>query len=122
MISKNIILGLLLLTVMGCSGAPREVDASIALVPTNKSTLVGKKIPLSIQKHLNQSVAQSIVYNDYTIEISPIYISALGFNCTKLLFQNKQIDEVSKTACQTKNSDTWLLINSINNTDAQVIL
>ena len=120
--SKNIILGLLLLTVFGCSSAPREVDASIALVPDNQSILVGEKIPLSIEKYLHQSVSQSIIYKDYTIEISPIYISALGFNCTTLTFQNMLDDNISKTACQQQNSDNWVLIKPINTTEKQVIL
>ena len=66
---KNILIGVLLLTGIGCSSAPREVDASIALVPENKSTLVGEDIPTFIEKHLNQVVSQTINYNDYIIEI-----------------------------------------------------
>lgn len=120
--SKNIIVGLLLLTVVGCSNAPKEVEASIALVPDNKSTLAGEKTPFSIEKHLHQSVSQSIIYKDYTIQISPIYISALGFNCTTLTFRNTLNDNISKTACQQKNSDTWLLIKPINTSVKQVIL
>ena len=119
---KNILIGLLLLTGIGCSSAPREVDASIALVPENKSTLVGEYIPTSIENHLNQAVSQTIHYNDYTIEISPSYISALGFNCTTLIFENKQADKVLKTACRNKNTDDWVFVKSINKSEKQAIL
>lgn len=119
---KNILMGLLLLTLAGCNSAPREVDASIALVPENKSTLVGEKIPASIEKHLNQTVSQTINYNDYTIEISPVYISALGFNCTTLIFDNKQAEKILKTACRDKNINSWVFIKSMNATENQVVL
>jgi len=119
---KNILMGLLLLTVAGCNSAPREVDASIALVPENKSPLVGEKIPTAIEKHLNQAVSQIINYNDYTIEILPVYISALGFNCTRLIFEKKQADKILKTACRNKNIDSWVFIKSMNTTKNQVVL
>jgi hypothetical protein len=119
---KNILIGLLLLTGIGCSSAPREVDASIALVPENKSTLVGEDIPTFIEKHLNQVVSQTITYNDYIIEISPVYISALGFNCITLIFENKQADKVLKTACRDKNIDAWVFIKSMNTSQNQVVL
>ncbi len=115
-------MGLLLSTVVGCNSAPREVDASIALVPENKSPLVGEKIPPAIEKHLNQAVSQIINYNDYTIEILPVYISALGFNCTTLIFESKQADKILKTACRNKNIDSWVFIKSMNTTENQVVL
>lgn len=119
---KNILIGVLLLTGIGCSSAPREVDASIALVPENKSTLVGEDIPTFIEKHLNQVVSQTINYNNYIIEISPVYISALGFNCTTLIFENKQADKVLKTACRDKNIDAWVFVKSMNKNEKQVVL
>jgi hypothetical protein len=119
---KNILIGLLLLTGIGCSSAPREVDASIALVPENKSTLVGEKIPAFIEKHLNQGVSQIINYNDYTIEILPTYISALGFDCSRLVFESKQADKVLKTACRNKNTDDWVFVKSMNKSEKQVVL
>jgi hypothetical protein len=120
--SKNILTGLLLLTGIGCSSAPREVDASIALVPENKSTLVGEVIPATIEKHLNQSVSQIINYNDYTIEILPVYISALGFNCATLVFNSKRADKILKTACRDKNIDAWVFVKSMNKNEKQVVL
>jgi len=113
---------MLLLAVVGCSSAPREVDASIALVPHNSAVLLGEKVPFSIGKYLSQSVMQTIAYNDYTIEISAIYKSALGFDCTNLIFKTKLNENITKTACQNKKSDTWLLIKSINTNDKQVKL
>lgn len=120
--SKNILIGILLLTGIGCSSAPREVDASIALVPENKSTLVGEEIPAAIEKHLNQAVSQIINYNDYTIEILPVYISALGFNCTTLVFESKQADKLLKTACLDKNINSWVFVKSMNESEKQVVL
>ena len=120
--SKNILMSLLLVTGVGCNSAPREVDASIALVPENKPMLVGEKIPASIEKHLNQDVSQSINYKNYTIEILPIYISALGFNCASLIFENKKIDKILQTACQNKDSDSWVLIKTINTAEKKVVL
>ena len=120
--SKNILMSLLFVTGVGCSSAPREVDASIALVPENKPMLVGEIVPASIEKYLNQDVSQSINYNNYMIEILPIYISALGFNCATLIFETKNINKILQTACQNKNSDSWVLIKSISKTDKKVVL
>jgi hypothetical protein len=120
--SKNIMLGSLLLTVVGCSSAPREVDASIALVANNKSTLLGGKVPFSIEKFLNQSVAKTIVHNGYTVDMSKVYRSALGFNCTNLIFKNKLNGNINKTACQNKMNEIWVFIKSIDATGKQVKL
>jgi hypothetical protein len=121
-ILKNILMGLLLATLVGCNSAPREVDASIALVPENNSTLAGEDVPSSIENHLNQAASQTINYNDYTIDISPVYISALGFNCATLIFENRQADKILKTACRDKNIDSWVFIKSMSKSENKVVL
>ena len=115
-------MGLLLATLVGCNSAPREVDASIALVPENNSTLVGEDVPSSIENHLDQAVSKIINYNDYTIDISSVYISALGFNCATLIFENRQADKILKTACRDKNIDSWVFIKSMNKSENKVVL
>jgi len=115
-------LSMLLLVVVGCSSAPREVDASIALVSHDSPILLGKKVPFSIGKHLGQSVLQTITHKNYTIDISAVYRSALGFNCTTLIFKTQVTKNIAKIACQNKKSDDWMFIKSINNNDKQVEL
>ncbi|MGJ8581282.1 MAG: hypothetical protein ACSHWR_03090 [Psychromonas sp.] len=118
----------MMLTLAACTSKPREVYATIPLVTANDMKPNKKQLPTTFVSALNNPAATSLTYNQYNITIASTYVSALGYPCRQMIFN--ETNKVSKTriACEIpyKENDTlmksWFLEHAITEADNNIDL
>ncbi|WP_022942914.1 hypothetical protein [Psychromonas hadalis] len=88
------------LIISGCSNKPREVTASVPLVSFSQDKPNKKEIPLQYWSRLADPLERQIQHNRYQIQLSELYLSALGLQCRELIFTDKKNKIEKRIACE----------------------
>lgn len=109
-----------LLSVSGCTSKPREVSASIALVTYSTEKPDEKVVPEQYWSKLAEPSLRTFAHPEYQIQMSALYISALGERCRELEIVDKRNRMQKRIACelhfidQNKKQDkAWFLEKEI---------
>lgn len=104
------------LVLFGCSNKPREVSASVPLVTASQKKPNKKEIPNQYWELLADSQTTSLSHNKYQIQLSKLYVSALGLPCRILTIDEANKPSVKRTACEesyldkdNKKQTAWFL-------------
>ena len=91
MLKKFIIIpiALCVMTLSACTSKPREVTASIPLVTSSQEKPNKQEVPVRYWSPLSDPAETSVEHNKYDIQLSKIYISALGHICRELSIVDK---------------------------------
>jgi hypothetical protein len=84
----------------GCSGKPREVRASIPLVSMSKEKPNKKEIPSKYWATLSDSKQRQLKHDEYHIQLTESYISALGLLCRELIITDIENKIKKRVACE----------------------
>lgn len=97
--------------ISGCSSPPRQVTASVPLVSFSQAKPNKVEIPTMYWSVLSDSKQTSLQHDKYSVKMSDIYMSALGFSCRELVLVDKANKAEKRTACKIP------FINENNNAD-----
>ncbi len=116
---KSVLIVLTALLVTGCSNQPRQVKASLPMVSTN-SNLLGDVVPSDYNDSLSDPEQYTITHDDEQIDLGPLYISALGYNCRELTIHPDKPSRFTRIVCseiddgEDDNTSDWYLTPDIN--------
>jgi len=106
--------------ISGCTSKPREVTASIPLVSASQEKPNKKELPEQYWTMLADSRQTQLAHDKYTIHLSELYISALGFSCRELMLIDIDKNEQKRIACEIsflnkdkKQDKAWFLEEQI---------
>jgi hypothetical protein len=98
----------LALQMVGCAHEPKQVEASRPLVNLATANEL-QPMPADLQQALNtQSQGGALGTKNVTFTLGQRYVSALGYECTELLFNTPQGRSQRSVAC--KIAELWYLI------------
>ncbi|MEJ6123833.1 hypothetical protein MT390_18515 [Vibrio sp. 2-Bac 85] len=110
----------MVLVLSACTSKPREVYASIPLVTNNEAKPSTKEIPEAFSTKLSNPSIEQLTHGKYAVKLSPLYISALGYPCRKLIFSEQTGEPKRRVACEISYKDSanklvksWFLENAI---------
>lgn len=110
----------MVLVLSACTSKPREVYASIPLVTNNEAKPDKKEIPAPFSLKLTNPSTTQLTHGKYSVNVSPLYISALGYPCRKLIFSVQTAEPKRRIACEIPYKDStnklvksWFLENAI---------
>lgn len=106
MLKKFIIIpiALCVLTLSACTSKPREVTASIPLVTSSQEKPNKQEVPSKYWRFLSDPIQTNVEHDRYNIQLSELYVSALGQVCRELTLLNKNPitshAQERRTACE----------------------
>ena len=108
-----IVIGLL----SGCSSAPRQVNATVPLVPVVVQP-VGQVVEQKYYALLNDSLTTKLPHSDYSIQVGPYFLSSLGKQCRSLNIHDNDGNKQQRVVClesgvDNANSSSWYLVPNI---------
>ncbi len=103
---KKLAVLLTIFTIAGCSSRPREVTASIPLVPYSQEKPDKKQIPTQYWSVLSDPQQTRLEHDQYYIQLSALYRSALGVTCRELTIIDNQSNQNKRTVCDIPFIDT----------------
>lgn len=118
---------LLILTVglTACVSPPRNVDAEIPLV-TPSSFVSSELVPSQYWSILDNPLETQFTYQDYLVQMSAPYESALGAHCRLLTFSQDNSIAGTRVTCgkhsNQGNKSLWFLTKDLSNTQSKVTL
>ncbi len=86
--------------IAACASPPREVTASLDLVPKVQQKPNKKEIPTQYWAFLSDAEQTSLPHDNYQVRLAPLYTSALGHLCRELTLKDKQSNEQRRIACE----------------------
>lgn len=117
------------MTVAGCTSKPREVEASVPLVSLSQEKPNKKEIPTQYWSLLADTKQAFLEHEKYQIQLSALYISALGLPCRELQLIDKENNEEKRIACEIsfinkdkKQDKAWFLEEQIIESSSYVEL
>tara|TARA_R110001583_G_scaffold17482_1_gene70632 strand:+ start:3623 stop:4018 length:396 start_codon:yes stop_codon:yes gene_type:complete len=106
--------------IAGCSNKPREVNASIPLVTFSQEKPNKELVPARYWQALSDNSQLVLPHNEYHIQLSELYTSALGQKCRELIMTDKVqimkrriVCEISFLNAQKTQEKAWFLENEI---------
>ena len=97
-------IALCVLTLSACTSKPREVTASIPLVTSSQEKPNKQEVPSKYWRSLSDPIQTNVEHDKYNIQLSELYISALGQVCRELTILNKSQKttpaQERRTACE----------------------
>ncbi len=86
--------------IAACSSPPREVTASIGLVPEVQQKPNKKEIPAQYWTFLSDASQTTFPHDKYKVKLATLYTSALGQLCRELTLIDQENNLVRRVACE----------------------
>lgn len=119
----------MLLLLSACTSKPREVYASIPLVSSNEAKPSKKEIPEQFKEDLIEPSTTVLNHDKYEINLSELYISAMGYPCRELVITEDKAEPKRRIACEIPYKDendklvkSWFLEKAIIESSSYVDL
>lgn len=118
-----------LFVLSACTHKPREVTASIPLVSSNEAKPTKKEIPAQFKADLLEPSTTTLNHEKYNINLSELYISAMGYPCRELVIFEGKAEPKRRVACEIPYKDennklvkSWFLEKAIIESSSYVDL
>jgi|TARA_Y100000588_G_scaffold251832_1_gene266319 hypothetical protein len=115
---EKAVFGLLVVSLLsGCSSAPRQVNATVPLVPGTIKP-VGQPVEQKYHEPLSDPLTTTLIHAEYSIQVGPYFLSSLGKECRSLDLRDNVGNKQLRVVCLEQVPDnaspsSWFLVPNI---------